>query len=298
MKARRYMSSGKHKNKLKTLVNRISSKLFLLSKNLYQFLMIRKTINPNILFIIGCQRSGTTLMTQIFVKDYNTKVYGEFSELSSKGKDKLRLNSLDSVEDELKKVKTGLIILKPLVETQNILKLLRYFKGSRALWMFRHYQDVVSSNLKRFGIGNGINNLRPIIMSEKGNWRSENISTHVKEIVQRYYSEDMNPYDAAALFWFVRNRIFFELELDKNPSVLMCKYEDLVSKPFENMKRIYEFCNADFPGGKIVSEVHSKSVKKGANIQLSIGVESLCEELYKILEDTSMKKKKYYNVSD
>jgi hypothetical protein len=41
--------------------------------------------------------------------------------------------------------------------------------------MFRNYESVASSNLKVFGINNGINDLKPIINDDKNNWRSEKV---------------------------------------------------------------------------------------------------------------------------
>jgi hypothetical protein len=86
------------------------------------------------LFIVGCQRSGTTLMNWIFEGDLNAKVYPEVSKLSSEDPRKqLRLNPLPKVKAVLDKDRAPLIILKPLVESQNTLQLLDYFEDSKAL---------------------------------------------------------------------------------------------------------------------------------------------------------------------
>ena len=83
-----------------------------------------------LLFIIGCQRSGTTLMTRIFNRDFNTLVYPEHSSLSKQDKvDGLRLNPLPQVEKRIKATRFPLVVLKPLVETQNSCQLLDFFDG-------------------------------------------------------------------------------------------------------------------------------------------------------------------------
>jgi hypothetical protein len=261
------------------LKKRFFWKAYLLRKMIYTRLKTDKTISKKILFIIGCQRSGTTLMTKIFERDINAKVYGEFSELSSNDRDKIRLNPLDSVKNKIDKNKLPLIILKPLVETQNSRKLLNYFYNSKALWLFRHYKDVAFSNINIFGIKNGISNLRPIVNREIDNWRSEYVSKPTRATVLKYFSEDMNPYDAACLFWYARNKLLFELGLDTNSDVMLCKYEELVVNPFATMQRVYKFLNHMFPGKKIVIDVHTKSVSKGKNIEISPEVEKVCEEM-------------------
>jgi hypothetical protein len=250
-------------------------------KNLSQLLTAKRySGKKTILFVVGCQRSGTTLMTGIFEKDFGTKVYGEFSPLSSRDAEhKIRLNPLDLVQCEIDRAKVPLVVSKPLVETQNTLKLLDFFPNSKALWMYRNYKDVALSNLKHFGMRNGINNLRPIVQSVPLNWRSENVSEVTREMVTTYFSEDMDPYDAAALFWVVRNRFFFELALDRRPTVMMCRYEDLVVNPTKNMRDVYRFLSCAYPSDDICRDIRAESSGKGAHIKLSPAIDLLCREL-------------------
>ena len=105
------------------LERRILRKLFSVKKTVYQMFKSYKK-EKDIAFIIGCQRSGTTMIYDIFTKDLDTKTYDEFSKLSSLDRYKIRLNPLDLVKKEIKKVKPSFLILKPLVESQNILNLL------------------------------------------------------------------------------------------------------------------------------------------------------------------------------
>ncbi len=110
------------------------SKILLLgTKKLYQTLL-SNGLPRSILFIVGCQRSGTSIMQIVFKRDMNTRSFGEFSELSSNdSKSGIRLNSFELVEKEFSKVKAPFIVAKPLVESQNILQLLDYFRNSKAL---------------------------------------------------------------------------------------------------------------------------------------------------------------------
>ncbi len=233
-------------------------------------------------------------MTRIFERDYNTKVYGEFSQLSSRDtSEKLRLNPLDSVKSAIDRDRAPLVILKPLVETQNSPKLLDYFENSKALWLYRHYKDVASSNLKNFGVRNGIDDLRPMVKNQPENWRSEKVSEDVRKTVLEHFSEDMNPHDAAALFWYARNSLFFELKLDEHPNVMMCRYEDLVADPLKMVERVYRFVDHDFPGEKIIKEAHRESLGKGKSITLSPEIDLLCKELLEKL-DKVYQTKNYY----
>lgn len=274
----------------------LSDRSLKIKKNIYQLIKIRKISNPKtILFIFGCQRSGTTLLTEIFERDFdNTKVYGEFSRLSSRDKiSHIRLNPLHLVKTKIDNDRPSLIILKPLVESQNALKLLDYFNNSKALWVYRNYRDVALSHLELWGVKNGINNLRPIIKGQSQNWRSENVSESTKQIVRKHFSEDMNPYDAAALSWFVRNTLFFEMNLDRNYNIMTCKYNDLIDNPLQTMSNIYEFVGYVYPSNTIPMNIYSDSKGRGENIKLSQDIEILCNDLLHKLDVAHELKKQH-----
>jgi hypothetical protein len=264
---------------------RKANKIFQVNRKRFYQSVISKKDQKSILFIVGCQRSGNSMMQNIFNKDLNTKCYHEFSEISSNDPlGGIRLNSLDLVKKEFSTLKAPLIVLKPLVESQNVPELLSYFDNSLALWMFRNYKDVALSNIKRFGVPNGINDLRPIVNGEPDNWRSEKVADHVRNTVAKYFSEGMNPYDAAVLFWWARNSIFFDLELGKHPRVMMCSYEDFVLGPEAFVKGIYQRLGQPYPATNITAEVHPNSREKGKNLELSPAIEQLALEMQAKLE--------------
>ncbi len=260
-------------------------KVFVLYKYLYQHLVLRETHNKQVLFIVGCQRSGTNTLSNIFRRDLKAYAYPESGTLTSLDANKVRLNPPVMVNAEIVKQKASLIVIKPLVESQNILDLLSYYKGSKAIWLYRHYKDVAASNLNYFGIENGVNNLRPITENSPDNWRSEKVSTQTREAVLRLFSKDMNPHDAAAIFWFVRNRIFFELDLEGNQDIMLCPYRSLVTNPRESIGRIYRQLGRKYPGDWTVRDVNPSSLGRGSTIKLSPKVQDLCENTLKELND-------------
>jgi sulfotransferase family protein len=264
---------------------RKARKVFQRNRKRFYHLIRSRVDQQSILFIVGCQRSGNSMMQDIFDKDLNTKCFHEFSQISSNDSiGGIRLNSLDLVKQEFSKFKAPLIVLKPLVESQNVPELLNFFDNGLALWMFRNYKDVASSNLKLLGVQNGINDLRPIVNHEPNNWRSEKVSEHVRKTILKYFSESMNPFDAAVLFWWARNSIFFDRELGQNPRVVMCSYEDFVLEPETFIRGIYRRLGQPFPTTNITANVHSKSRQKGKDIEISPQIEQLALEMQDQLE--------------
>jgi hypothetical protein len=90
----------------------------------------------------------------------------------------------------------------------------------------------------------------------------------------------MTALDAAALFWWMRNRIFYELRLEDHPRILLRNYGDLVTEPDAIVRETYEFVDLSYPGNFLVSGIHSRSRGKGRSVVLADGVEQLCSDMW------------------
>ncbi len=269
---------------MEKLAKRIKRRTELLIKNVYQKFIATRDKHKDILFIVGCQRSGTTMILNIFDKDYAVKIYREESDLSSDDPTGRRFKPLDQVDQIIKSNKVSAIVAKPLVETQNIDRLLAYFPDAKALWVYRDYKAVALSNLKSFGTRNGLQNIQPIYQEDTDNWRAERVSKETSDIIRKYYHENISEQDAAALFWYSRNVLYFERQLDSNKRVQLCKYEEFVKSPEDTMKQIYSFMGASYPRRNLTAMVHAGSVRKGKDVLLSPEIEQLCKGLMERLD--------------
>jgi hypothetical protein len=190
------------------------------------------------------------------------------------------MRSPEEVERKLAGSPYALIVLKPLVESQHAPAILDAVASSRGLWMFRHFRDVARSNIKLFTPDVNRVNLEPMLQSQPGNWRGEVVPDDVRELVARHYRNDMNPYDGGALFWYARNRLFFDLGLADDERVMPLKYEALAAEPQRWMRAIYEFTGVPFPGDRIVRDIHPQSVGLGKELELSSEIAAACEDLW------------------
>jgi hypothetical protein len=238
-----------------------------------------------ILFIFGVQRSGTTALFDFLSKDIRIKAYNEFSELSKDGSEQLRLHPLHTLKKQINQNIHPIILMKPLVESQNSKRLLDAFPNSKAIWIYRHYKDVANSNLNKFGIGNGIKNLTPLMGENYNNWRADGVPDRIKKIVTKHFSKDMKPHDAAALFWFVRSSFYYDLQLNENDSLILMRYESFVSDPFNKLAQVYSFITHEIPYTLQENDIHKRSLRKGQDIDLSPEIEKLCEGLYQKFEN-------------
>jgi len=101
----------------------------------------------------------------------------------------------------------------------------------------------------------------------------------VRELIARHYAPDMSPFDGAALFWYARNRLFFDLELPAEKRVMPLRYEDLVAEPAAAMTRVYAHAEVPFPGPALVADIHPRSVGLGRELELATEVEEACDRL-------------------
>lgn len=243
-----------------------------------------KFYQKKILFIFGVQRSGTTALFHFLRKDKRIQTYNEFSELSVDGDEKLRLHPYPRLKKQFDRNLRPILLLKPLVESQNANRLLEEFPNSRGIWIYRNYKDVANSNLNKFGINNGIKNLTPLMNGDSSNWRSENVSDDIKEIVAKYFSSDMKPHDAAALFWYVRSSFYYSQGLNNSNRILLMRYESFVKEPYKKLSRVYQFLGEKIPETLKENDIHGRSIKKGEDINLSPEIEALCDGLYQKFE--------------
>jgi hypothetical protein len=253
---------------------------------------LRRRGGTRALIVIGCQRSGTTMMLTTLDRDRRIKVFDEFSPLNVPAVDArplsrradlrfgIRLAPLPQVAARLERLRFPMVAMKPLVESQRAGELLDAIPGSTAVWMYRDVHDVSRSIVRKFGEDVHRRNLEPIVSGSVDDWRSERVSEDVRAFVREHYSAAMDPYDGAAVFWYARNRIYFDEGLDRDPRVMLLNYEDLAERPAEMITRVYAAAGWGSPPAGVADPVHARSVGAGRELSLSPAIEAACEELW------------------
>jgi hypothetical protein len=259
-------------------------RLFRLTKRIYQRVRYRPGAAKVVLFIVGCQRSGTSLFSHILRRDWNCITYDEKSPLSARDKEKrLRLDPLPAVKQRLERDRAPLVTCKPLVESQNLDRLLAAFPNGKAVWMFRDYRGVALSNVRHFGPENALRDLAPMVDEAATSWRNERLDPEVRETIRALAAPDTSPHDAAVLFWLARNSLLFSQNLAADPRVLLVDYRRLLATPGEEMTRVYRFFDLPYPGDRIVQDVTAPTTGEQA-LDLDPAVEEQCQQMLSRLE--------------
>lgn len=258
---------------------------FRFRKRIRQFTKYHSGEAKDVLFIVGCQRSGTSMIHHLFRLDWDAVTYDEWSPLSTlSGKEPLRWRPLDEVKPRIMADRAPFVVCKPLVESQNLTDLLDAFPGSKAIWMYRDYRDVVSSSLKYFGGDVGHGDLEPILGADASDWRAEKLAEEDRSRIGELYRDDLPGHDAAALFWYARNSLFFSNGFSTDPRVVPCRYGDLVTRPGPVMEAAYMFLGRPYPGDRIVADVFGGSKGKGGHVTLMPAIEETCQTMLQRLD--------------
>jgi len=234
-------------------------------------------MNKKIIFIFGCQRSGTTATINGLRKNENIFVFNEINEVVYKKtieKYKIRLKAKNELVNIFDNINEENIVLKPLVESQNTLEFLDDFPLAISFWLIREYKSVAKSMMKKWGRRIGYEFVEKSLGNET--WQSEKIED-LKPLINYMKTQIFSNWDYACFFWYVRNYHFYKQKLETNKKVLLLHYEHLVSDVNYLQKRFNKFKLALTITGDFY---HQSSVKKVSEVKLHPLVEQLCSDMW------------------
>jgi len=163
------------------------------------------------------------------------------------------------------------------------LEFINTLDSSIAIWVFRYYPDVVNSSIKlNWGkhCKEYVENINAGIYfpySEPLNLSDKNV-----QLVKNLYHQGISVETCIAIIWYLRNTIFFDLNLAKNHCVLLVCYEKLVNNPEEEMQRIILFLGLKKTKA-IIKGIHKKFIKKEPEPNIDPDVKKVCDKMYKDL---------------
>lgn len=227
-------------------------------------------------FVLGCQRSGTNMLISVLDRSTHTWTYDEGVGPAFVG---YRLAEPEVVERCVARSLAPVVAFKPICDAQHADRLLERHPGSRALWIYRRVADVANSAVRNWG-GHQKDIMRWISEGDwhRLGWRGELLAPESVEKIEAIYSDKLSPEEAGALFWWLRNRIYFDLGLDRDERVLLVRYEDLVGDPPAQFRRIFDFVGCPWDDA-VVEDVFATSVGKAPFPDIDPRIRELCDEL-------------------
>ena len=225
-------------------------------------------------FVFGCQRSGTKMLVRVLDESATTRVYHEddraaFEDFQLRQDGVLRALIASSPAPSQ--------VFKPICDSHEADRLLDRFEGSRALWIWRDPDAVARSAVAKWG-----DHQRQVVDAvasgdlETWGWRTARLPPPLVEDLRRVHRPDLSAEEGALLFWLLRNRFFFELGLDRDPRVLLLRYEDLLEDP-ATFRAAFHHAGASFRR----AHLHRVQPRRGPGPRLDASPEirELCDAL-------------------
>ncbi len=242
----------------------------------------RKTKTP--LFIFGCPRSGTNMLTFTIAKDKRIELYLYTDEEAFSD---FRLKNKKTIDRLIDKSNAQLIVFKSILNSQNAKEILETYPNSKAIWIYRNYKDVVNSMIIQFPDDKPIEE----IIEGKQSWKTEKISIKDRNELKKICNTKLNEHEKRSLFWIIRNNLLYKDKIEKSSKLFLTEYEELVNNPKKEMERIFNFLGLTF-NPRITKEIHTRSIKKNKFPKIKEEIRRECEKLMEKLKKTRAKKLK------
>ncbi len=224
----------------------------------------RRAVPTLAVFVVGAQRSGTTMILDAFRRLPGVEVYGE---ADPRAFDRFRLRSPDVIRNLVHHSSSRAAVFKPLCP--------------RAVWVYRAPDDRIRSFVARFGDANR-RALRRIAQDrDLTGWEAGGLTEEQLALIRSFDYESLSAESASGLFWFLRNSLYFELELDRRPDVRLCSYGNFVAHPESSMRALCRFLDVEYRRGAI-EHVHASP--PGPPLDLDRRVRVLCDEMMQRLD--------------
>ena len=229
-----------------------------------------------LVFVFGCQRSGTKMLMRVLDRSPGIRIYHENHASAFSN---FRLRS-DAVVRALYRLNTApSVIFKPICDSQLADGLMKRFPEAHGIWIHRKADDVANSAVHKWG-----DHQRQVIDSlvagdvERWGWRTDRVPPEVVEAIRGVHRADLSSEEGALLFWYLRNAFYFSLGLDLHPRMRLVRYEDLVLDPAGAFPPIFEHVGVPYEE-RFLDRVKTTSVGRRAAPESSPEIRALCDGL-------------------
>jgi hypothetical protein len=238
--------------------------------------------------LLGVQRSGTNMLVRGLEASPEFEVRNENDRQAFS---RFRLRT-DMVVPLVRASRHRYVLFKPLCDSHQanlLLDDLTTTIPARAIWAYRDVDGRARSAVAKFGTTN-LDVLAQIASGHGDDlWQAQGLSAASRDLIASFSYDGMTPHSAAALFWLVRNALYFELGLDRRDDVALASYDALVSDPEPAMRALCDFL--DFPyHPRLVAHIDTRSHAKRPPLELDPEVRRRCDDMAEQLDAARLEK--------
>ncbi|MFK5951083.1 MAG: sulfotransferase domain-containing protein [Methylococcales bacterium] len=231
-------------------------------------------------FICGVQRSGTTMLGECLERSPQVWHYAE-SDQHAFHDYILRNNQM--IKNLIDDSPYQTLVFKPLTDSHRVKDLMSRFGNGVCIWMYRRYEDRANSAVVKFGTHN-LEVLSDIANDQNLDiWQAQGLVKEDIELIKSFDYRSMKPEEAATLFWYLRNKLYFNQQLDKDPKVLPVCYEELIQNPEETMRKVCMHLDVPYHSF-LIQGIHARSLGKKKAPDIRDEIKDRCDDIYSKLD--------------
>jgi hypothetical protein len=228
------------------------------------------------LFVVGCQRSGTTMLMDVLDRSPSTWVYQEFDRAAFRH---WKLRPREVRESLLARSRAAWLVFKPLYDAQRLDELLADHPEARAVWVSRDWRDVAASSARKWGERLPRVVQRLVEEHPCDHWMADRLPVQRRARLAELFHPDLSIDTAAALRWWLRNEVYFDQALhERGDRILSVRYEELVSRPQQAFGVLFGFLGLS-PDPLWLEDVSAASVGRAPALDVDAPVAALCDAL-------------------
>lgn len=239
-------------------------------------------------FLNGCGRSGTNFIVGRLNNVIEVDLYNENN---PKAFNDWRLRDFGVIKNLILSSYAPIILFKPINDTYRMAKLLEEFTGSKIIFQFRHYDDVVNS-IVRGPFGERKSLVKYWIETDYKEFKLFPPGEQTKNIIKQLYSDNLNDESGSALYWYLQNRFIVDQELLDNPNVILIPYEKLVCDPENTFQHLCNFLGIKYRT-RMLRGLKTSSIRKNKSPDINAPILAACEKLWAILLAKSETQERY-----
>lgn len=235
--------------------------------------------NATPIFIIGLQRSGTKMLIFGLNQSPEVRIYNE-SKRSPAFVD-FQLRDEEVIRSLVEQSPHVSVVFKALCDSHRAPDLLDGLgtpSRGKAIWIYRSMEARVRSAVARFGD----NNLRVLSALAAGrgesSWQAGGLTPRLRELIEQFDYDSMSPASAAALWWYVRNSLFFDLRLNERADIALTSYDRFVLDPEGMMRSVSSFAGVSY-SPRMISGISARPAPSVGDLEIDDRVRTLCTEL-------------------
>jgi hypothetical protein len=227
-------------------------------------------------YLVGLQRSGTNALLQGLERLPEVDVRNESDWRLFH---RFRLRSDQTLRAAVMSNRHRVLLVKPLCDSHRVTELLDLVPGQpgRAVWVYRDVLARSRSAVTKFGD----HSLAALAAGLAGApvWQLAGASPANLERLRSLDLDRLDPLSGAAVVWYLRNSLYFELGLHLRADVLLVSYEQAVTDPAAVSTTLTGFFGLELRADLLDHLTGQATQRVGVEAALDPTVRGWCDEL-------------------